>query len=771
MNEVVPETDYASFREGPWRPQAGSQLEAVRKAWVSEMLYGGARGGGKTAFLLGDFGQDVPTEGGAGWHGILFRRTYGQLEEVIKQSLETYPRWFDPKQRGLVTYLAGEKTWRWKNGATLKLRYAESDDDWMQYHGHQYTWIGFDELTTWPNREIYLRMKATLRSADKRVKYRRIRATANPGGPGHQWVKSYFGIDRYPEGSELLTPDDGSGMTRMFIKSRVQDNKILMQSDPGYVSRLKSLGSPELVRAWLDGDWNVVQGAYFPEFDPHIHVIRPFEVPDEWTKLRGADWGSAKPSAVEWAAVSDGQPVPGSGRIYPKGALIVYRELYTSKGPNVGRMLDANELADLIVLRETERIDDSVMDPAAFAQNGGPSIAERMARHTDGRVLFRRGDNKRIPGWDLVRERLKGGEEGPMIYFFDSCTDIIRTLPAIQHDQTKQEDVDTDGEDHCFAAGTLVECSVGKVPIETMVAGDLQDMWVKTRFGLRHFRNGGSRGIRDVVEMFFSDGSRLVSTPDHRFLTEDGWIAAEQLKGRNIVRSYLPTTPKSLWERGITAAGSTSSGKVRAYTDSSGKSTKGRFLQATTSTTRTLIALITRRRTLGSFLPKSTLATTATSKTKPRCGAGPTLSAIYQWRGTSLRKAGNGTGSTGQLSTYAGRRSRWYARIVRSLTKHGSRWLAALSTVTRTARPLRCVSVEPLPPRETYCITVDSVGEFLLSGGLVVSNSADAIRYLCMARPWTKEGITRKNGDPTGVRLDDLWKEREVTFGRSRKRI
>lgn len=446
---ATPQQDYSALLEGPWRPQEGVQREAIRKAWVDEMLYGGARGGGKTAFLLGDFGQDVPREGGQNWHGILFRRTYGQLEEVVKQALETYPRWFDPEKKGLVQYYTGEKTWKWKNGATLKLRYAESDDDWMQYHGHQYTWIGWDELTTWPNPEIYLRMKATLRSADPRVKYKRIRATANPGGPGHQWVKSYFGIDRYPEGNQILVPEDGSGMNRIFIKSKVQDNKLLMQSDPGYVARLKSLGSPALVRAWLDGDWNVVQGAYFPEWDPNVHVIAPFEVPEEWTKLRGADWGSAKPSCVLWGAISDGQPVPGSGRIYPKGAIILYRELYTSKSPNVGKMLTAEEVADLIVDRENgERIDDSVMDPAAFAQNGGPSIAERCARHTNGQVMFRRGDNKRIPGWDLLRERLKGGDEGPMLYVFTSCPDLIRTLPALQHDPTKQEDVDTDGEDH-----------------------------------------------------------------------------------------------------------------------------------------------------------------------------------------------------------------------------------------------------------------------------------------------------------------------------------
>jgi len=440
------------YLTGPGRAQPGPQLEAIRKAWVDELLFGGARGGGKTQYLLLDYAQDVPTDYGGNWHGVLFRRSYSQLEEVIKQSLDLYPRWFDPNKEGKVKWFAGDKYWQWANGATLKLRYAESADDWINYHGHQFTWIGWDELTTWPNPELYLRLKATLRSPDERIKYKRIRSTANPGGPGHQWVKSYFGIDRYPDGGKVLIPEDGSGMRRLFIKSRVNDNKVLTTADPLYTARLKALGSPELVKAWLDGDWNVVQGAYFPEFDQYRHVIEPFEVPATWTKIRAMDWGSAAPSAVLWGAVSDGQPVPGTDIIYPKGATIVYREWYTSKGPNVGLHLTAEEMGEGIAEREPEQIDSAVLDPAAFANNGGPSIAERIARATDGKVMFRRADNKRIPGWDALRQRLRGDGETPMLYIFRDCANLIRTLPAAQHDPVKQEDIDTDGEDHAIDA-------------------------------------------------------------------------------------------------------------------------------------------------------------------------------------------------------------------------------------------------------------------------------------------------------------------------------
>ena len=459
---------------------------AIQKPWVPELLFGGAAGGGKTAYLLGDFAQDVPTDAGPYWHGILFRRTYPQLEEVIKQSLEMYPLWFGEDN---VRWTEKDKTWKWKNGATLKLRFLELDTDWMEYQGHAYGWMGYDELTTWPTAENYLRMKARLRSARPEVKFKRIRCSANPGGPGHEWVKEYFAIGRYPKGNVLLTPEDGSGSSRIFIPSRVQDNKILMEADPDYVNRLKGLGSPELVRAWLEGDWNVVQGAYFPEFKPDKHVVAPFDIPSDWPRLRAMDWGSAAPFAVYWAALSDGCVLPG-GKVIPRGALVVYREWYGAKSANVGIKATAEEVAQGIYERSDEqKFADFVIDPAAFAMNGGPSIAERMMTAVPGGAMsMRRGDNKRIPGWDQFRDRLKGDGEHPMIYFFSTCQHAIRTIPALQHDATKAEDVDTDGEDHaadalrylCMARPWLPEKKEQERP--KMTGYCLNDLWEQREY-------------------------------------------------------------------------------------------------------------------------------------------------------------------------------------------------------------------------------------------------------------------------------------------------
>lgn len=435
----------------PWRAQRGPQLEAIRKHWVGEMFFGGAVGGGKSDFLLGDFGQDVPTYGKA-WQGILFRKSYPQLEELIARSKEIYPSWFGMKAE---SWSATHKQWNFPNGAVLKMRHAETDDSYIEYQGHQYTWIGFDELPHWSSPYFYRQLKVRLRSAHE-IPNKRIRATGNPGGAGHGWIKQYFGIDRYPLGGELLPPEIEGGASRMFIASKVTDNKILLANDPGYIVRLKDLGSEELVRAYLEGDWNVVAGAFYPEFSPGRHVVRPFEIPAGWVRFRAMDWGSARPFCVLWFAVSDGSVYP-----FPRGALIAYREWYGQKPGeiNVGLKMTAEEVAEGIKEREDEPLDMSVIDPSAYKEDGGPSIASRMAAR---KVYFQKADNARKPGWDAVRQRLKGIDDyddflnesvrRPMLYFFTTCTETIRTLPALQHDTGKAagaiEDVDTDGEDH-----------------------------------------------------------------------------------------------------------------------------------------------------------------------------------------------------------------------------------------------------------------------------------------------------------------------------------
>lgn len=420
-----------------WSPQPGPQLEALQATWCDELFFGGARGGGKSDFLLGDFARDVP-EYRQHWRGVLFRRTYPELEELIARSRTIFPQTF----RGATYRERPANEWQFPGGASLKMRHLETDSDAAAYIGHQYAWIGFDELSQMPSMGAYNQLKACLRSAAK-IPDKRIRSTGNPGGAGHQVVKQYFHIDKYPGG---FTPvdDPDTGMCRMFIPSRVTDNTILLENDPGYIQRLKGVGSAALVKAWLDGDWDAVAGAYFDCWDSEQHIIRPFKIPEHWTRFGSFDWGSARPFSMGWWAVSDGTLLP-NGKQYPAGAMIRYREWYGAGGSNEGLKLTAEAVADGIKLREgEEKIGYRVSDPACWKIDGGPSIAERMAKRD---VLFRPADNSRIAGWDQMRGRMVG-DDAPMLYVFDTCIDFIRTIPALQHDIAKPEDLDTDGEDH-----------------------------------------------------------------------------------------------------------------------------------------------------------------------------------------------------------------------------------------------------------------------------------------------------------------------------------
>lgn len=272
--------------------------------------------------------------------------------------------------------------------------------------------------------------------------------TANPGGPGQSWLRHRY-IDPAPMGRVPLIRmlPNGAEHRYIYIPSRVQDNRILLNNDPTYINRLYLVGSDALVRAWLEGDWSVVTGAFFDCWSPARHVIRPFEIPAHWLRFGSFDWGSAKPFSMGWWAVSDGNALP-DGRLYPAGAMIRYREWYGAGAPNVGLGLTTRAIAEGIRERERrETITYRIADPACWKVDGGPSHAEIMMAPDLG-LTFRRADNSRVTGWTQVRDRLIGHDGVPMLYSFSTCPAFIRTLPALQHDAGKPEDVDSDGEDH-----------------------------------------------------------------------------------------------------------------------------------------------------------------------------------------------------------------------------------------------------------------------------------------------------------------------------------
>lgn len=430
-----------------WSPQAKQEVWMRRGEY--ESLYGGAAGGGKSdAMVVEALRQaNIPH-----YKGLIVRKTYPELEELIEKSMGYYPRAFPGAK-----YNASAHAWRFPSGAKILFGSMQHAKDRTKYQGRAFDFVGFDELThfTW-DEYSYLFSRNRPNGPGTRVY---IRATANPGGVGHGWVKQRFitagpplktlweaVLIRFPDGHK-----EPRFRSRVFVPASVFDNQRLLQNDPNYIDKL-ALMSPAERDALLYGDWDRFEGQVFIEWqnDPdryadriNTHVINPFRVPDTWRVWRGFDWGYSRPFSVGWYAVDH------DGRMYR------IRELYGCDGtPNRGVRWEPARAAQEIRRIESEDLNlkgrtiRGVADPAIFNDAGTESVAALMERQG---VYWDRGDNDRIAGQMQVHHRLAFDDRGiPMLYVFSTCRHFIRTLPNLVYDQTDVEDVDTDGEDHIY---------------------------------------------------------------------------------------------------------------------------------------------------------------------------------------------------------------------------------------------------------------------------------------------------------------------------------
>jgi len=397
-----------------------------------ETVYGGAKGGGKSCSLVMEALAYSLEYAGATCY--LFRETYDDLEaNLINEWKEKVP----PE---LYTYHESKHVARLRNGSRVLFRFIRNEDDAAKYQGRSMDWIGVDELTKHTKRAIQI-LLSCLRSPKGFPP--RFRATCNPGGIGHGWVKEDY-VEATRHGKEVVR-DAVTGNRRRFVSARVYDNHVLMKNDPAYVKRLENL-PPEEKKAFLYGDWDVFIGQVFCEWNRDFHVIDPRPIQKEWMRFRSMDWGFAKPYSIHWYAVDF------AGMVY------CYRELYGIKEDmaDVGTAEDPTEVAKKV--RELEKGEDiayGVADPACWQEdervkwaNGARTVIDAFANEG---VYWIKANNARISGKMEVHMRLRGhGRDRPGIRFFSTCRHMIRTLPALQYSKTHVEDVDTDMEDHAY---------------------------------------------------------------------------------------------------------------------------------------------------------------------------------------------------------------------------------------------------------------------------------------------------------------------------------
>lgn len=369
------------------------------------------------------------------FRGLILRRTNDELRELIWKSQELYSGAF-PK----ALWREKDKEWRFPSGARLWMTYLERDDDVMRYHGQAFTYIGIDELTQYATPFAWNFMRSRLRDASGTLPLF-MRATSNPGGPGHGWVKKMF-IDPAPAGKAFPATDLDTGepliypmghpkeyeplFYRRFIPARVQDNPYLWK-DGNYETNLLSLPEQQR-RQLLEGDWNVADGAAFGEFRTSIHVVQPFEIPPSWRRFRSCDFGYSSNSAVHWYAID------------PDNTLYVYRELYVTKKTGI-------DLAHMILEAEKgEKIIYGVLDSSVWAMRGhnGPSIAEEMISAGCRWRPSDRAKGSRVAGKNRLHQLLQVDPvtQKPGILFFENCRRIISDLPVIPGDPDGGDDID-----------------------------------------------------------------------------------------------------------------------------------------------------------------------------------------------------------------------------------------------------------------------------------------------------------------------------------------
>jgi hypothetical protein len=469
-----------------WHFLEGTSQEFALVAPCNVILYTGTRGPGKTDTQLMRFRRRVGIGYGQFWRGIIFDREYKNLDDLVAKSKRWFPSFNDGAQ-----WLSAAKDykWVWPTGEELLFRAIQKNDDYNDYHGHEYTFIGWNELVKYPTSYLFDAMMSTNRSSfvpDVHTPSElddplppiplEVFATTNPLGAGHNWVKRRF-IDVAPYGKiveqrfNVFNPrtqqQEEIVRTQVAIFGSYRENKFL---DPIYVANLESDTDENRKKAWLHGNWDIVAGGAMDDvWDRRVHVIPRFKIPAGWRVDRSLDWGSTHPFSVGWWAEANGEEATLDNGVKfcpPPKTLIQIHEWYGAKeiGTNIGMKLSAHDIANGIKLQDSILLRDGWITETPRA---GPAdnqirdvrevdvetIEKKMAKQGIKWVESDKSPGSRRNGLQLIRDRLeatKRNTQEPHLYFMDHCISSISTIPVLPRDEKKFDDVDTDAEDHAY---------------------------------------------------------------------------------------------------------------------------------------------------------------------------------------------------------------------------------------------------------------------------------------------------------------------------------
>lgn len=462
-----------------WTPFEGMQ-ELALTCPANEILLEGTRGPGKSEIQLALFRKEVGQGYGTHWRGVIFDRAYKNLDDLVTKSKRLFGAFNDGAR-----WLSGKADykWVWPTGEELLFRQLKTADEYSNYHGQEFPYIGWNELTKYPDARLYDDMISCNRASflpppDGSIPPipLRIVSTTNPLGPGHNWVKHRF-IDPAPPGAlqekwtKVFNPrtqrEEMTKRTTCRLFCSYKENKAL---SPEYIAYLESIADENKRKAWLLGDWDITSGGALDDVWSGANIVPNFNVPPSWKLDRSFDWGSTHPFSVGWWAEATGEEMTlPNGQVWApvKGSLFRFCELYGAKdldeGVNEGIRASASQIADEILaleatMRERGWISGYVMAGPADNQirnvndSSTPTIEASFAAKGVRWTPSDKSQGSRKIGLELVRQMVLNAKtgEGPALYVMARCKAFLKTVPVLPRDDDDPDDVDTTAADHIY---------------------------------------------------------------------------------------------------------------------------------------------------------------------------------------------------------------------------------------------------------------------------------------------------------------------------------